>query len=261
MYITTALFYLTLLYNTVFCIGYDSEKIPYNMVYIPGDSYNILFKEVNDISKHEVSSFLIDKYPVTNKEFKEFIFNNDKWEPLNVISFFSNREYLNNWLLNDNFYLILKDPVVNVSWYACVAYCTSLDKRLPILDEWEYVSNATQNFPYGINDFEYIQKVLNWYINAIAKSEYIVKNMFYNYWNVFGLHGVIWEWVYDFNSIIIVGSEVEGGEQEQSLFCGAGAENSVNPVDYVGFMRYAFRNSLDSVFSLSSLGFRCVKPV
>lgn len=254
-------FFSVMTLNFVYAYNFNSKYVSSEMVYIPGDSYSLLFKENNDVVKHAVSSFLLDKKPITNMDFKNFVFLFRKWNPLDIISFFSNKEYLVAWLLNENKILIEDDPVVNVSWYACSAYCKGNGKRLPTIDEWEYVSSATLENSHNKNDFFYVQKVLSWYINTIGKSEYTTKNMFYNYWNVFGLYGIIWEWVYDFNSVIIIGADSEGGDQEQLLFCGAAAENSVNPIDYVGFMRFAFRNSLDSNFSLSSLGFRCAKSI
>lgn len=237
----------------------SSMCFPYNMVYVPGDIYTLLFKENNNVTTHEVNYFFVDKYPVTNENYFNFIYLNKKWMPNEIISFFSNKDYLIMWLLNENFYLVLKDPIVNVSWYSSFAFCKYYKKRLPTLDEWEYIASATDLTPDSINNPFYTQKILNWYTNLIGKSEYTIKNMFSNYWNIFGLHSIIWEWVYDFNSIIITGATIEGTENEQLLFCGGATDNSINPIDYVGFMRFAFRNSLDSSFSITSLGFRCVK--
>ncbi len=236
-----------------------SNILPYDMVYVPGDAYTLLFKENEDVTTHEVNYFFVDKYPVTNKNYLDFLYFNRKWAPIEIISFFSNKDYLLILLLNENFFLISNDPVVCVSWYSSIAFCKYFLKRLPLIDEWEYMSAATDNLPEGINNPTYIQKILSWYTNSIGKGEYSIKTMFSNYWNIFGLHSTIWEWVYDFNSIFAVGSSVEGNDSQQLLYCGAASENSVNPIDYIGFMRFAFRNSLDSTFAIINLGFRCVR--
>lgn len=267
VYIFCSLLYIFFLFYIFFISSWGSVKfltitsVPYDMVYVSGDSYTLLFKESNDVTKHEVMSFLIDKYPTTNRNYFNFIVFNFEWDPISILPFYGNSEYVLTWLLNENFFLIANDPVVNVSWYAGLFYCRFYDKRLPTIDEWEYVAMSTEVSSIGVYDFAYIQKILNWYTHRVGRSDYSVKNMFNNYWNVFGLHGIIWEWVYDFNSVIIIGTDSEGSDSEQLLFCGAASENSINPIDYVGFMRFSFRNSLDSVFSLSSLGFRCVKSL
>lgn len=237
-------------------------SVPFDMVYIPGDFYGLFFKENNNVSTREVRSFLLDKYPITNEDFYKFILLDDKWSPLKINSFFSNKDYLLHWLLNENFSLIAKNPLVNVSWYTANEYCKVFGKRLPTLDEWEYVSSISEFFPgKHIDNFFYMQKILNWYINSFIFNTYDIRYLFGNYWNIFGLHGVIWEWVYDFNSIILIGSDFGGKEQDQVLFCGAAASNSVNPIDYVGFLRFIFRSNLESTYSLTSLGFRCAKSV
>ena len=250
-------FISTLVLNT-FNKSVDKFFLPTDMVYIPGDAYLLLFKEKGNIIRHEVSYFFVDKYPITNEKYLNFLRLNKKWEPRLIISFFSNKDYLTNWFLNENFFLIYENPVVGIPWYSALAYCKMFNKRLPTIDEWEYMSSVADKSYVGISSPQYIQKILNWYINSIGKNRYSIKTMFGNYWNIFGLHGIIWEWVYDFNSIIGLKSE-NTNNIEQLLFCGAATENSINPIDYVGFMRFAFRNSLDSIFSISSLGFRCVR--
>ena len=77
--------------------------------------------------------------------------------------------------------------------------------------------------------------------------------------SIFGMHGIIWELVLDFNSVILLNSDSEGGGLEEVLYCGATATNAINPADYVAFMRFAFRNTLEANYTMPYLGFRCAK--
>jgi len=233
-----------------------------NMVFIPKGSYIPLFKFDEDVSDDRifVDSFFIDKYPITNYEFKTFILNNLKWSVDNVSEIFVDRGYLSHWHDFD-FETIKNYPVVNVSWFAANAYCSDIGARLPYIDEWEYVASSSQDNPIGKDDPGYLQDVLDWYLNSQAKSLIDVEFMQKNYWGVFGMHGVIWELVKDFNSVILLNTDSEGGGLEEVLYCGATATNAIDPADYVAFMRFAFRNSLEANYTMSHLGFRCVKDV
>lgn len=230
-----------------------------DMVLIPKGDYTPLFKYGDDSSdKVIVESFYMDVYSVTNLEYKEFVNSNSKWSNSNISNIFSDNGYLNHW--NGVFFdEISSHPVVNVSWFAANAYCLFLGYRLPTIDEWEYVASSSKISAIGKDDPGYLQDVLDWYLNSQTKKLMNVRMLDCNYWGVCGMHGLIWEWVSDFNSVILLNTDAEGGGLEEVLYCGATATNSIDPADYVAFMRFAFRNSLEANYTMSSLGFRCVK--
>jgi len=230
------------------------------MVFIPSGEYTPLFKYGDESSSNLifVEKFFIDKYPVTNKEFKDFLINNPEWDIEKASSIFVDKSYLSHWIETD-FERIKNYPVVNVSWFAANAYCSFLGKRLPSIDEWEYVASSSESSPVGKDDPGYLQDVLDWYINSQTKNLIDVKFMRGNYWGVFGMHGMIWELVQDFNSVILLNTDAEGGGLEEVLYCGATATNAIDPADYVAFMRFAFRNSLEANYTMTHLGFRCAK--
>lgn len=232
-----------------------------DMVLISSGEYIPLFKYGTDYSeKIYVKSFMINKYPITNFEFKEFISKNPKWDFKNIDKIFADNNYLNLWKNND-ISDIYEKPIVYVSWFAADSYCSYINARLPTIDEWEYVASAGLNTSNGKNEPNFLQNILDWYIASQDKDLINTKNMQSNYWGVYGLHGVIWEWVNDFNSVILLNTDAEGGGLEEVLYCGATATNAINPADYVAFMRFAFRNTLEANYTSSSLGFRCVKDV
>ena len=80
------------------------------------------------------------------------------------------------------------------------------------------------------------------------------------------MHGLVWEWTADFNSVFVSGDNRRGGDKQTNLFCGAGAENSTDRANYAAYVRYALRSSLQAKFTSENLGFRCaydreVKPL
>lgn len=232
----------------------NSFVIQYNnLVPVSGGVYVPLFEDKNLVKEICVQDFFFDAYPVSNIEYRKFIKNSVKWHKSKVKSVFSDANYLKHWDL-DYFKFIQNSPVVNVPWYSCNIYCKTMNKRLPIIDEWEYIAYKSCKE----NNDKYMQEILSWYTKPVDFFLISKDSMNKNYYDIYGMNG-IWEWVQDFNSIVIIGSDSEGGNLEQVLFCGTASVNSVDPADYVSFMRYAFRSSLQAKYSISSLGFRCVK--
>ena len=82
--------------------------------------------------------------------------------------------------------------------------------------------------------------------------------------NVYGvrdLHGLVWEWVDDFNALFISGDSRTQGDPDRQQFCGAGAISIVGRDSYAVLMRVALLSSLNAADSTSSLGFRCARPL
>ena len=78
-----------------------------------------------------------------------------------------------------------------------------------------------------------------------------------NFYGVHDLHGVVWEWVEDFNNAAVVSDSREQGDETRGRFCGGGALQATDTRDYPTFMRLAMRGSLEARYTTSNLGFRC----
>lgn len=239
----------------------EAEGIQSNdMVYIQAGSYTPLFKQNDEPGENQVEAFYLDQYQVTNKQFIEFVDEFSKWSPENIKPIFSDKNYLKQFVLQP-LTEIANQPVTNVSWFAAKAYCKSLEKRLPTVDEWEYAGQASLTKANGSRDPEYRQQILEWYSRPSILALPDVDQTEPNYWQVYGMHGVVWELVKDFNTSLVTGESRGDSQLEQQLFCGAGAASAVDPNDYAAFMRYALRSSYEAHYTLSSLGFRCARDV
>ena len=73
------------------------------------------------------------------------------------------------------------------------------------------------------------------------------------------LHGLVWEWVEDFNAALVTPESRSDPALEKNLFCGAGSLSADDKTAYFTFLRTAFRSSLRASYTLPNLGFRCAK--
>ncbi|MBK0396076.1 formylglycine-generating enzyme family protein [Kingella bonacorsii] len=222
------------------------------MANIPGGSYRPLYLK-KDTPMISVKPFQIDKTPVTNAEFAQFVKANPKWQRGNVSVKQAESNYLKQWDKNGPKAADANKPVTNVSWFAAHAYCAAQGKRLPTNDEWEFVGLASELQANGSNEPSYNRTILSWYENGSKGLKNIRQNK-PNFYGVYDMHGLIWEWTSDFNS-----SQITSGTLKAADFCGSGAVNSSDPSNYAAFLRYGIRTSLQPNFVLHNMGFRCAK--
>lgn len=238
----------------------STTSTPTGMAQITGGTYRPLYLS-KDSPLVTVKSFKLDKLPVTNAQYQAFVNSNPKWQRQNIAKLFVEADYLKHWQRAGNGYqpltTDLNKPVVNVSWYTANAYCKSQGKRLPTVAEWEFVAQASPTRKNGSSEPGYNQKILDWYAKSATTPLVNVGQDKPNFWGVYNMHGLIWEWTQDFNSNLVSGESRADSNLNQNLFCGSGAAGAVDPSDYAAFMRYGFRSSLESKFTLRSLGFRC----
>lgn len=132
-----------------------SSGIPSDMVLIPGSLFtfsvttNEDFIPYPDISGKtvKIDSFLIDKYPVTNAQYYDFLVNTG-YRPADTSN------YLKHWQYGMYKQGQDKYPVVYVSYEDIMAYARWAGKRLPTQAEWQLAAQGLDNrqWPWG-NDF------------------------------------------------------------------------------------------------------------
>ncbi|WP_242494522.1 formylglycine-generating enzyme family protein [Brumimicrobium glaciale] len=230
------------------------------MALIKGGTYIPLYG--TDSMPVKVDNFHIDKYPVTNAEYVKFLEENPKWKKSNVIALYADGNYLRHFT-NDSKLKegeLLNAPMTNVSWFAAKKYCECLGKRLPTLDEWEYVGMADEKRADARSKDDYNKFILSWYEKPNSHNQEI-GSTFKNYYGVYDMHGLVWEWTQDFNSVLISGESRKDVDGSSNLFCGGAAVGSSDLMNYAAFMRYAFRGSIKANYSIRTLGFRCAKSI
>lgn len=135
-----------------------AKKVPNGMVeipsgyfqcdeYITGDSF-INYPE-NPTKKGErilMKKFYMDKYPVTHKQFNEFV-DATKYKPSDTSNFLRHR-------IDGKIPRILENcPVVNISYEDAQAYAKWAGKRLPTEIEWQYAAQTSKG-----NQWPWVQK-------------------------------------------------------------------------------------------------------
>ena len=204
-----------------------------------------------------VKSFYIDVYPVTNAQFLSFIKEHPDFSKSKIKGLFADKSYLAYWKNDFDFGNVNSmAPVTNVSWFATKKYCECQGKRLPTMNEWEYVAMADEKKVDARTKAEFNKYILSWYEKS-KTYENSIGQTFKNYWGVYDMHGLVWEWTADFNSIFLSGESRKDKSDDKNLFCGGASVNATDLMDYAAFMRYAFRGSLKAQYSTRNLGFRC----
>ncbi|MBI5789711.1 MAG: formylglycine-generating enzyme family protein [Candidatus Schekmanbacteria bacterium] len=118
-----------------------AQEMPSNMVSIPAGSFIMGSKlgDKDEIPEHEVyvKAFYIDKYEVTNVQFKRFIEVNPEWSKEKINPKLHDGDYLKHWERGNYPAGMDNHPVVYVSWFAADAYARWAKKELPSEVQWE----------------------------------------------------------------------------------------------------------------------------
>lgn len=249
---TLSLFLVLMTIFTVEVVAQSDE-----MVRVKGGTFMPFFNTHDD--SVTVEPFYLDKYAVTNQEFIEFVEANPEWRRSRVKSVFADTAYLNHWAgdldLGPDSEKLKHSPVTNISWFAARAYADWKGKRLPTLQEWEFAASASTEKPFAARDSSFVQKILDWYSQTNPDIHPPVGQQEPNYYGVHDMHGLVWEWVQDFNIVFLNGNTPTDQEEVDLFYCtGEGATATID--NYAAFLRYAFRSSLEADYSVGNLGFR-----
>lgn len=187
---------MILIPGATFRMGTNAAEIPH-LQQIFGVQRAELFEA--EVPQHTVtlSDYYLDKDEVTNAQFKKFLDRNPLWRQDRIPAKYQNGNYLKHWNGNDYPKEQANYPVVNVSWYAAVAYCQRMKKRLPTEAEWEYAARGglqDKTFPWGDEPADpthanYSKSHLG---GAVAVGSYPA-----NGYGLYDMAGNVWEFMAD----------------------------------------------------------------
>jgi formylglycine-generating enzyme required for sulfatase activity len=203
-----------------------------------------------------IGAFWLDERPVTNAEFLAFLRERPRWRRARVSPQDADASYLAHWAgeLELGPQAGPSQPVTFVSWSAASSYCRAREARLPTEAEWEWAA-----MPAGPEEeLEIRARILAFY----GRPRQALPDAGASPANRYGLrdqHGVIFEWVSDFEASRAPPDGRPAAEREPDGWCGGGAAAGRDVRDYAGFMRHAFRSSLEARYALHHLGFRCAR--
>lgn len=211
-----------------------------------------------------VHAFELTKHAVTNAQYLAFVQQHPHWRRDQIAPLFADEAYLSHWESG----LILGNkapaqaPVTNVSWFAARAYCKAKAQRLPTMAEWEWAALADEQAAQAADPRAFNARILDWYSRPTRLPLPPVGSVEKNYWGLWDMHGLVWEWVEDFNALMLTGeSRQDASGADAQLFCAAGSVGSGDPANYAAFMRYAMRGSAKARYAMQNMGFRCARDI
>jgi sulfatase modifying factor 1 len=223
-------------------------------VAMPAGTLNSVLARDTDREPTRIAAFELRETPVTRAEFRRFLAAHPEWRPGQVPAVFASAGYLQQGVDDTD------TPVTAVSWFAAQAYCEAEGARLPTWHEWEYAAAADATRTDARGDPAWLAHILGWYARPATGPLPAVGGAA-NVYGVRDLHGLVWEWVDDFNALLVNADSRSAADPDRLKFCGAGAIDLQDRQNYAVLMRVALLSSLAGADSTGSLGFRCAREV
>ena len=249
--------------------------VPSDMIFIAAGEFQMGSNDNTDekpVHTVYIDAFHIDRYEVTNAQYKAFVDANPQWRKNQIPSELHNGNYLKHWN-GDNYPSGKADhPVTYVSWYGAMAYAQSVGKRLPTEAEWEKAARGGKSglkYPWGNT----ISNTQANYGNHVGDTT-VVGNYPANGYGLYDMAGNVLEWCLD----AYYGDFYFSSPHRNPL----GGVNTIENVDLVisdfakvtttrvarggawyntevQNIRVAYRNRVSPTLTNVALGFRCVK--
>jgi len=214
--------------------------------FIMGSPTNEVDRSPDEI-QHQVtlSAFKMSKYEVTFEQYDAFCELTGRAKP------------------NDSGCLRGNRPVINVSWEDASAFAEWMGCRLPTEAEWEYAARAGTITPFyfGYNismeqaNYNRFYQYKN-YVKGEFRVEILPVGSFNpNRWNLYDMHGNVWEWCSDWYGNYTVSPQINPKGPESGLHRVFRGGSWRDPAQYC---RSAFRNHYIPTDRNIYYGFRLV---
>ncbi|MBI5192684.1 MAG: SUMF1/EgtB/PvdO family nonheme iron enzyme [Nitrospirae bacterium] len=209
---------------------------------------------VDEIPQNKVylKAFFIDKYEVTNRQYKEFVDKTGHVAPVD--------KYNSYYSWNGNIFPAEQEdiPVSYVSWYDADEYCRWKGKRLPTEAEWEKSARGTdgRQWPWGDNFNEKACNVKYTGAGEILPVTGMIEDV--SPYGVIGMCGNLSEWT-DSWYLPYPGSSLKRESFGETYKVVRGGSWIMVGLPY---SRSAYRaNTYHSDYKNRGVGFRCAKDV
>jgi formylglycine-generating enzyme required for sulfatase activity len=237
---------------------------------VPGGEFRSVLPEGVAGAASHIEPFALQRTPVTNGDYLEFVRTHPEWQRGQVPTKLADGRYLQHWHrpLELGPQAGADQPVTHVSWFAARAYCESRKARLPTWIEWEVAAAADEHVADARHDPVWRQTILT----ALSRSPGLplpaVGLKPPNVYGIHDLHGVVWEWVENFDTLFTprghsehdhAGMAMSPGDTAMS--CGAAALSVSDPENYPMILRLAVLSSLNRSSITADLGFRCARSI
>ena len=231
-------------------------KTPPGMVYVP-EGYFQMGQSSSEAEDQKpmhfvyTSAYFIDKYEVSNAEYKKFIDATEHVKP----------KYWEDELFNQP-----DQPVIGVTWFDAMAYSRWKGRRLPTEAEWEKAARGNDGrlYPWGE---KWTKGKKLYFVNVYGMEDRYEFTAPVNYYatgaspfGVFNMAGNVWEWCLDWydKEYYRISPELdpEGPEAKQMKVLRGGSW--INNIDGVQVTQRA-RNLPETQNNI--YGFRTVLPL
>jgi sulfatase modifying factor 1 len=240
------------------CFGADNSYAPERAQIGATDFASVLPAGAVEALTH-VDAFNLDRRPISNANFLAFVIKHPEWRRDRIPALFADKDYLSHWAAPESLGVTAQpgQPITRVSWFAARAYCEAAGGRLPDWNEWELVAAADETQADARPDPEWRERILNWYGQPASRTLSHVGMGPANFYGIEDMHGLVWEWVEDFNALLVSADNGDQNGPDKIKFCGAGAVSLKDRENYAVLMRIAFLSALEARSTARSLGFRC----
>ena len=235
---------------------------------VPGGEFRSVLPEGAAGSASRIEAFALQRIPVTNGEYLDFVRTHPEWQRGQVPATLADSGYLQHWYrpLELGPQARTDQPVTRVSWFAARAYCHSREARLPIWIEWEFAAAADEHVADARHDPMWRQTILAILSRSPGSPLPAVGLKASNLYGIHDLQGVVWEWVEDFDTLFAPRGHSEHagmamGPGDTAMSCGAAALSVSDPENYPMILRLAVLESLKRNSTTADLGFRCARSI
>jgi formylglycine-generating enzyme required for sulfatase activity len=219
-------------------------------------------KEI-DATPHEVavSSFYIDKYPVTQEQFKKVMAENpSRWKgdknPVEQVRWSDAVKYCNARSLKEGL-----RPCYDLQTWQCNFEANGY--RLPTEAEWEYACRAGSETMYFFGDGPSKLSDYGWVDENSNGKPHPVGQKKPNPWGLYDMCGNVWEWCNDFYQVDYYQQSPEenprGPKEGETKVVRGGAWKFSADSCRSGYRYNEAPGYSDVCFGYDIYGFRCVK--